>query len=97
DQRAVAAWQRMTVGLLQKGRDAIVERLFFVGRFKWPRDGFALGVLDVFQHVLSEGAVDKRSQAFAQLLKVCAAMHVLLAKCLGIAEQIFVDNVGKAI
>ena len=89
--------QSVGVFLLQKGRDALVQRLLVVGGVERLGERLALGVLDVLQHVTAQCAFGEAGKALTQFVKARSAVHELLAEGSFVAEQVLVDQGRQAI
>ena len=78
--------QGVGIFLLQKGRDAFVQRLLVVSRVERLGEGLALGVLDVLQYVTAQCPFGEAGKALTQFVKPRSAVHELLAKGCLVAE-----------
>ena len=77
---------------MQKGRDALVQRLLVVGGVERLGEGLALGVLDVLQHVAAQCAFGETGKTLTQLVQARPAVHELLAEGGFVAEHVLVNQ-----
>ena len=82
---------------MQKGRDALVQRLLVVGGVERLGERLAFGVLDVLQHVAAQCAFGETGKTLTQFVKACPAVHELLAEGSFVAEQVLVDQRRQAV
>ena len=66
--------------------------MLVVARAERPRDRPAIGVADVFRHLIAEGAFAKWRQPIAEAGQVATSIRVLGSKRIDIAEDVLIDQ-----
>ena len=79
-----------------EGRNRLIQALLIIAGRERLGKRLALGIADIFQHLLAQTALDEAGQALAEFRQIRPDLQVLLAERLFIAEQVFINQCGQA-
>jgi len=94
---ALLPGQRVCIWTLQESGNRLVELLLVLSRFEGAGDQFALGILDVFQHLAAQDADAEKPQPVAQVIQIAAGIHVLGAIRRQVAKNPLINQRGHAV